>query len=114
MARTDDNAWVKILRLDEEYSFGKLFRVVRAKLQHRRFDGSMSAPITRISFERGDSVGVLLYEPREDAVILVRQFRYPVYASLSPDERRGDGAHRAWTLEIVAGVLLRRRHDDEE
>ena len=27
----------------------------------------MSAPITRINFERGDSVGVLLYDPVEDA-----------------------------------------------
>jgi nudix-type nucleoside diphosphatase (YffH/AdpP family) len=34
----------------------------------------------------------------------VRQFRYPVYTSLSPEERRGNGARRAWTLEIVAGV----------
>jgi len=27
-----------------------------------------------------------------DAVVLVRQFRYPVYASLDPDERAGNGA----------------------
>jgi nudix-type nucleoside diphosphatase (YffH/AdpP family) len=103
--RPDDGSlWVKILDLADDYSFGKLFRVVRVRLQYRRFDGRMSDPVTRINFERGDSVGVLLYDPQDDAVVLVRQFRYPVYASLGPDERAGDGARQAWTLEIVAGV----------
>ncbi len=100
----DGGLWVKILDLAEDYSFGKLFRIIRATLQYRRFDGRMSDPVTRINFERGDSVGVLLYDPQDDAVVLVRQFRYPVYASLDPDERAGDGARQAWLLEIVAGV----------
>jgi ADP-ribose pyrophosphatase len=96
--------WVKILDLAEDYKFGSLFRVVRATLQYRRFDGRMSDPVTRINFERGDSVGVLLYDPDQDAVILVRQFRFPVYAGLDPAARRGEGARQAWLLEIVAGV----------
>jgi ADP-ribose pyrophosphatase len=104
-SRPDDSgACVKILSLSEDYAFGKIFRVSRATLQHRRFDGRLSAPVTRLSFDRGDSVGVLLYEPQQDAVILVRQFRYPVYASLAAEERAGEGAKRAWLLEIVAGV----------
>ena len=101
----DASPWVKILDQVEDYSFGELFRVIRATLQYRRFDGQMSDPVTRINFERGDSVGVLLYDPQDDAVILVRQFRYPVYAGLDPDEREGDGARQAWLLEIVAGVV---------
>ena len=105
-SRPDDaSSWVKILDQVEDYSFGKLFRIIRATLQYRRFDGRMSDPVTRISFERGDAVGVLLYDPQDDAVILVRQFRYPVYASLGPDEREGDSAKQAWLLEIVAGVV---------
>ena len=100
----DASPWVKVLDLAEDYTFGKLFRVIRATLQYRRFDGRMSDPVTRINFERGDSVGVLLYDPRDDAVILVRQFRYPVYAGLNPNKRVGDGARQAWLLEIVAGV----------
>ena len=96
--------WVKILDLVEDYKFGDLFRVIRATLQYRRFDGRMSDPVTRINFERGDSVGVLLYDPDQDAVILVRQFRFPVYAGLDPAARSGEGAHQAWLLEIVAGV----------
>jgi len=105
-SRPDDaSSWVKILDQVEDYSFGKLFRIIRATLQYRRFDGRMSDSVTRISFERGDAVGVLLYDPQDDAVILVRQFRYPVYAGLDPDEREGDGAKQAWLLEIVAGVV---------
>lgn len=105
-SRSDDaGSWVKILDQVEDYSFGKLFRIIRTRLQYRRFDGRMSDPVTRINFERGDSVGVLLYDPQDDAVVLVRQFRYPVYASLDPDERGGDGARQAWLLEIVAGVV---------
>jgi ADP-ribose pyrophosphatase len=97
-------SWVKIVESSQDYAFGDRFRIVRATLQYRRFDGRMSDPITRISFERGDSVGVLLYDPEREAVILVRQFRYPVYAGLAPEARAGEGARRAWLLEIVAGV----------
>ncbi len=101
----DIGPWVKILDLAEDYRFRELFRIVRARLQYRRFDGQLSDPVTRINFERGDSVGVLLHDPEDDAVVLVRQFRYPVYAALDPDEREGDSAEQAWLLEIVAGVV---------
>ena len=103
--RPEEKSWVEILDQTVDYSFGKLFRLIRARLCYRRFDGRMGEPVTRINFERGDSAGVLLYDPQDDAVILVRQFRYPVYASLAPEERDGDGARQAWLLEIVAGVV---------
>jgi len=45
--------------------------------------------VTRLNFERGGSVGVLLYDPQDDTVVLVRQFRYPVYAGLDQEARRG-------------------------
>jgi len=96
--------WVQIHDQTVDWRFANLFRIVRATFSFRRFDGQMSQPITRINFERGDSVGVLLYDPQEDTVILVRQFRYPVYASLDPAERLGEGARQAWLLEVVAGV----------
>ena len=104
-AMQQDHPLVMIHDVTEDYSFGELFRVVRATFQYRRFDGLMSEPVTRVNFERGDSVGVLLHDPAHRDVILVRQFRYPVYASLDVDDRAGDGAKRAWTLEIVAGVV---------
>jgi len=95
---------VEILSEIEDYSFDRLFRLVRAQLRHRRFDGRMSDPVTRINFDRGDSVGVLLFDPVERKVVLVRQFRYPVYASLVKQEIGHEDTGRAWLLEIVAGV----------
>jgi nudix-type nucleoside diphosphatase (YffH/AdpP family) len=65
----------------------------------------MSEEITRINFERGDSVGVLLYEPDEDVVVLTRQFRYPVYASIDPEIVKEGEAKQAWLLEVVAGII---------
>jgi ADP-ribose diphosphatase len=96
--------WVEVLSETEDYSYKGLFAVVRARLRYRRFDGEMSDEIERVSFERGDSVAVLLYDRQADAVILVRQFRYPAYAAIAAAERGGEGAKRAWTLEIVAGI----------
>ena len=66
----------------------------------------MSEEITRINFERGDSVGVLLYDPDEDVVLLIRQFRYPVYASINPEivKARGERS-RPGCWRVVAGII---------
>jgi ADP-ribose pyrophosphatase len=102
----DGSLWVQFLGDEEvEYQYENLFRVIRATLRYRRFDGRMSRPVTRLNFERGESVGVLLHDPQEDTVLLVRQFRYPVYAGLDARARAGDGVQQAWLLEIVAGVV---------
>lgn len=100
----DDVPLVEILDTREDYSFHDLFKVIRATLRFRQFDGQLSDPVTRITFERGDSAGVLLYDPDDDDVVLVRQFRYPIYAGLDrePEERRDP--EQAWTLEIIAGT----------
>lgn len=99
----EQQPWVKLEEEHEDYAFGRLFKVVRASLRYRRFDGHMSEPVTRINFVRGMAAGVLLYDPDQDTVILVRQFRYPVYANLSEQERRAT-PQLAWVLELVAGV----------
>ena len=96
---------VKILDLVEDYSFGSMFRVMKATLRYRRFDGHMSEEITRINFERGDSAGVLLHDPEEDVVLLTRQFRYPVFASIDPEMVKEEGAEQAWLLEVMAGII---------
>lgn len=96
---------VQILDLVEEYSFRNLFRVMRARFLYRRFDDEMSDEITRVNIERNDSVGVLLYDPDEDVVVLTRQFRYPVFASIEADPTGANDAGQAWFLEIAAGVI---------
>jgi ADP-ribose pyrophosphatase len=101
---SNESPRVDILQETEEYNFKDLFRVIRARLQYRRFDGTMTPPLTRICFERGDSVGVLLHDPKIDSVLLVRQFRYPAYTSLRRGQERLASMRQAWILEIVAGV----------
>ncbi|MFW6062367.1 MAG: NUDIX domain-containing protein, partial [Planctomycetota bacterium] len=59
------------------------------------FDGGMSPVLTRELFERGHSAGVLLYDPRRDAVVLTEQFRVGAL-----DNRLGP-----WLMEIVAGIV---------
>ncbi len=67
----------------------------RAVVRYERFDGTMSEPVERLILERGDAVGILLYDPQRDQVALVEQFRYPAYVAGEP----------AWLLEIVAGTV---------
>ncbi len=93
---------VQVLERKREYDgFFKLDSVV---LRHEQFDGTMSKPISRLLFERGDSAAVLPYDPLTDEVLLVEQFRYPAYV-----REGGDGR----LLEIVAGVMKRGRAPEE-
>ncbi len=80
--------------LERHEIFRKFFRIDEVTLQHRRFDGSMSAPITRLVLNRGDSVAILPHDPARKLVMLCEQFRLPTYD-------KGPG----WLLEIPAGML---------
>ena len=51
--------------------------------------------MVREVFERGDAVGVLPYDPVNDALVLIGQFR--------PGAMRGDAS--PWMLELVAGIV---------
>ena len=81
-----------------------VFQLDRTVLRYERFDGHLSDEVTRLVFERGDSVAVLVYDPARDSVILVKQFRYPVYV-----REKGNG----WLLETVAGIVDRNRMPEE-
>lgn len=83
---------VQILETHRE--FDGFFKLDRIKLRHRRYDSTMSQELERLVLERGDAVAVLLYDPRNETLLLIEQFRYPTYA-------RGDDG---WLIEIVAGT----------
>jgi nudix-type nucleoside diphosphatase (YffH/AdpP family) len=85
---------VDILDTHEDYNYRNFFTMLRAKLRYERFDGRMSDVVERLCFERGNAVGVVLYDDAEDVVLLTEQFRYPAYV------RDGSG----WIVEIVAGA----------
>jgi nudix-type nucleoside diphosphatase (YffH/AdpP family) len=66
------------------------------RLRYRRHDGRMSAELDRSALLVGAAAVVLPYDPRRDRVLLVEQFRAPVYIA-------GDPA--PWVWEPVAGLI---------
>jgi ADP-ribose pyrophosphatase len=78
------------------------FRLERYRLQHKLYRGGWSAEIEREIFERGRTVGVLLYDANRDEVVMVEQFRLAAHLAGVP----------AWELELVAGIVD--REDESE
>jgi ADP-ribose pyrophosphatase len=81
--------------IEREVAYQGFFRVDRYRLRHRRYDGGWSGEMSREIFVRGRAVGLLLYDPGRDAVVLVEQFRLPAHLA----------GFSAWQLEIVAGLV---------
>jgi ADP-ribose pyrophosphatase len=81
--------------LEKKTAFRGFFEIQTLTLKHRLFAGGWSGEIERELFERGDAVGVLLYDPDRDEIALVEQFRIGAYM-------RGD---KPWLLELVAGMV---------
>jgi ADP-ribose pyrophosphatase len=84
---------VEILSKTELYK--RFFRVEKIVLRHQLFGGGWSKNITRELFVRGEAVAVLLYDPNNDLIGLVEQFR--VGALGEPEG--------PWCYEVVAGIL---------
>jgi ADP-ribose pyrophosphatase len=70
------------------------FRTERYRLRHELFAGG-SIEVERELFVRGDTVAVLPYDPAQDAVVLIEQFRVGAL-------EREQGP---WLREIVAGII---------
>lgn len=82
---------------DREIAYQGFFRIDRYRLRHRLYSGGWSGEISREIFERGNAVGVLLYDPARDALVLIEQFRLAAHLAGFP----------AWEIEIVAGIIDR-------
>lgn len=81
--------------LDKQTVYDGFFRLEKYRLKHTLFAGGWSAELSRELFVRGNCVGVLLYDPNADKVVLLDQFRVGAIAEPS----------RAWLVEIVAGAM---------
>ncbi|MDD5125572.1 NUDIX domain-containing protein [Methylovulum sp.] len=81
--------------LNKEILYDGFFRLEKYRLKHTLYAGGWSAELGRELFVRGECVGVLLYDPHTDQVVLIEQFR--VGALQQPE--------RAWLVEIVAGAI---------
>jgi ADP-ribose pyrophosphatase len=81
--------------LEDTEVFRGHFGLRRVTLEHRSFRGGWSEALTREVFERGDAVGVLLWDPKRDELVMLEQFR--------PGAMRESDS--PWMLELVAGVV---------
>lgn len=80
----------------DDRAYLSYFGMREIALRHRRNDGTMSNVLQRGGLMQGHAVVVLPYDPRRDAVLLVEQFRAPVFMI-------GDPA--PWMWEPVAGMI---------
>lgn len=81
---------------DHKRAYVDYFGMEEVALQHRRHDGSMGAVLNRNGLMQGSAVVVLPYDPVRDAVLLVEQFRTPVFLIDDPEP---------WMWEPVAGMI---------
>ena len=75
--------------------FNGFLRVDTIKLKHKLFLGDWSPEINRELLVREEAVGVLLFDPKRDEIVLVRQFRVGLV----------DKGDSPWILELVAGMV---------
>lgn len=64
------------------------------RLRHRQFAGGMGVIIQRELLIKPEAVGVLIYDPKRDEVLMIEQFRVGALSESNP-----------WQLEIVAGLV---------
>ncbi|WP_305856251.1 NUDIX domain-containing protein [Balneatrix alpica] len=79
--------------LEQKPLYSGFFQMNAYRLRHASFAGA-SIEVQRELFERGRCVCVLLYDPWQDAVVLLEQFRIGALREPSP-----------WLLELVAGIV---------
>ncbi len=72
------------------------FGMDELEVRHRRYDGTMGPVLHRSGLMQGAAVIVLPYDPVRDTVLLVEQFRAPVFLIDDPEP---------WMWEPVAGMI---------
>ncbi|KFF49454.1 ADP-ribose pyrophosphatase [Gammaproteobacteria bacterium MFB021] len=82
-------------RLETELIYDGFFALEKRRLRHRLFNGGWSEAMDREVHVRRDAVGVLLYDPALDRVVLVEQIRAGAL----------DDVRSPWKLEPVAGLV---------
>lgn len=78
------------------HAYANFFSMQEMDLQARQYDGAMGPVVNRAAVLVGQAAVVLPYDPVRDTVMLVEQFRAPVYIA-------GDPA--PWVWEPIAGLL---------
>jgi len=81
--------------LSREECHAGFLRVERLMLRHRLHAGDWSEILQRELLLKAPAVGILLYDPVRDEVLLIRQFRVGML----------DEQSNPWSLELVAGMV---------
>ena len=89
--------------IKKEVAFKGYFQVDRYFIKHRLNNGQMSEVFSREIFERGNAVGVILYDAAKDNIVLIEQFRAGAMA-------RG---FNPWINEMVAGIIEQGETEEE-
>ncbi len=69
----------KVHILSQKIVFNDKFKILETRLQFEKFNGQMSPPVRRLTFERGDAAAALLWHRDRQRLLLVEQFRSPTY-----------------------------------
>jgi nudix-type nucleoside diphosphatase (YffH/AdpP family) len=86
------------------------FKVDQYEVSYERYDGEMSKYSPRLNFDRGDAVGVLLFNANTRSVVLIEQFKLPTLIG----RRRDESATRdGWIVEVMAGMIQRNEAPEE-
>jgi ADP-ribose pyrophosphatase len=88
---------------EEETAYRGFFQIKKFLLKHALFRGGQSKAIQRELFCRGESVGVLLYDPEADRVGLAQQFRIGCL----------DNEWGPWVWEVIAGVKNKSENSEQ-
>lgn len=87
----------KLEFIEERLVYDDFFKITAARLKFEKFNGEMSEEVRRLCLDRGDAVAVVLFNREKNKLVLIEQFRYPVYRAL--DRKNG------WLCELIAGVV---------
>lgn len=83
------------VRIEADTVFQGFLELQQLQVKHRLFNGGWSDTFQRELLVRGSAVMVLLYDPVQDAIVMVEQFRI---GALTDQQS-------PWLLEMVAGMV---------
>jgi len=81
----------------EQLDYDNFFKIFVGRLKFEKFNGQMSEVVSRLCLDRGDAVAVVLFNRESNKLVLIEQFRYPVYRALQ--------GKNGWLCELIAGVV---------
>ncbi|OGT29995.1 MAG: hypothetical protein A3E87_09680 [Gammaproteobacteria bacterium RIFCSPHIGHO2_12_FULL_35_23] len=81
--------------IEQKTAYKGYFQINQLKLKFKKFCGAWSKPVSRELFQRKNTVGALLFDPKIEKLVFIEQFRVgALNDQLSP-----------WLIEIVAGIV---------